>query len=315
MGKFINGLNPVTQVKSLGELLAGGIYVSYKILEDIINQNLYPNLPDKNFDLKMQACGSLINAARFTSDLIIGDLYLSKEEYLQRHATFWKDYGSKITAENVVDLTAQIAADFVFFKGLTSVFIYLKEIDAASKLEGHIAKVADKFKKGVDTHLANNPILVTPEGIPIRNFAPKVVECMGGITPELNNIKKIEITAKQLPRNQDKLLNVITQFQSIKVQSAESIFSLDKKGLKHILSRHHPRYWDGSLKTGQSFFSKNTKISDIIESITQVIEQNRELIITIKDNKQFQITGTVNGIQYVLGTKNGRIAQFYPLLK
>ena len=114
VGKFINGLNPVTQVKSLGELLAGGIYVSYKILEDIINQNLYPNLPDKNFDLKMQACGSLINAARFTSDLIIGDLYLSKEEYLQRHATFWKDYGSKITAENVVDLTAQIAADFVF---------------------------------------------------------------------------------------------------------------------------------------------------------------------------------------------------------
>ena len=154
VGKFINGLNPVTQVKSLGELLAGGIYVSYKILEDIINQNLYPNLPDKNFDLKMQACGSLINAARFTSDLIIGDLYLSKEEYLQRHATFWKDYGSKITAENVVDLTAQIAADFVFFKGLTSTFIYLKEIDAVSKLEGQFAKVADTFKKGVDTHLA-----------------------------------------------------------------------------------------------------------------------------------------------------------------
>ena len=39
------------------------------------------------------------------------------------------------------------------------------------------------------------------------------------------------------------------------------------------------------------------------------------LIITIEDSKQFQIIGTVDGIQNVLGTKNGRIAQLYPLLK
>ena len=100
----------------------------------------------------------------------------------------------------------------------------------------------------------------------------------------------------------------------MKLQYADTIFSLDKKGLKHILSRHHPKYWDGSIKAGQSFFSKQTSVNDIIETITQIMEQNRELIITLKDNRQFQITGTVNGIQYVLGTKNRRIAQFYPLL-
>jgi len=38
-------------------------------------------------------------------------------------------------------------------------------------------------------------------------------------------------------------------------------------------------------------------------------------LLPLKDNRQFQITGTVDGIQYVLDTKNGRFAQFYLLLK
>ena len=167
--KFINGLNPVTQVTSLGELLATGVYTLSVISDDILDQALHPNIMDqKNLDLKVQFCESLISTARFTADLIIGDTYLSKEEYLQRHATFWKDYGSKITAENVVDLTAQVLADFVFFKGIPSAFIYLKEIDAASKLENQAAKIANRFKHAADTHLANNPILVTAEGVALQ---------------------------------------------------------------------------------------------------------------------------------------------------
>jgi hypothetical protein len=186
---------------------------------------------------------------------------------------------------------------------------------AVGKLCKFTAKTIPVVAQAIHDGVAVGEIAITAEGIPVRISAAKVVECMEVVGQELNKTKIIETVIKQLPRNQDRLLNVIAQFKSIKLRCADILFSLDKKGLKHILSRHHPQYWDGSMKMGQTFFSKKMRVNDIIKAIDNVINQNRELLITIKDSKRFQITGIVDGIQYVLGTKNGRIAQFYPLLK
>jgi hypothetical protein len=314
-GKFFNGLNPLTQASNMGHLACDLGSLLKKSGIALWND---PIAVIHNGITSIFTLTELIrNTATFTSDLIVGKLYLSSEEYKQRTDAFcaMMEPLKGITAEQYVDFVAQVAADVVFFKGLGNTYTFLKEIDVLSKFGESAAAVSRTFKKGFDTHLANNPIMITAEGIPIRNFAPKIVNCMEIAGQEANNKKIIELAIKQLPKNQDRLLNVITEFKSIKLQYGDAVFSLDKKGLKHILSRHHPKYWDGSLKAGQSFFSKHTKINNIIEVITKVIEQNRELIITLKNNKQFQITGTVDGIQYVLGTKNGRIAQLYPLLK
>ena len=196
--KFGRGLNPITQVTNICHLLKDTAVVGYYILDDILDETLHPNpMEQKNFFLKGQVCESLVNSARFTTDLIFGSSYLSKEEYLQRHATFWKDYGSKITAEIVVDLTAQILADFVYCKGIPSIFIYLKEIDAATKMEKQIAKVAKTFKKGFETHLADNPIFVTAEGIQARIPGTKIVEYMEATNANPKNVAaKVEKTVE-----------------------------------------------------------------------------------------------------------------------
>ena len=73
-----------------------------------------------------------------------------------------------VTAEHCVDFVAQVTADVIFFKGLGNAYTFLKEIDALGKLGESASAVARTFKKGFDTHLADNPILVTTEGVALQ---------------------------------------------------------------------------------------------------------------------------------------------------
>src|SRR5690606_22469841 len=110
------------------------------------------------------------NTANFTSDLIVGKLYLSSEEYKQRTDTFCAMIKplQGITAEHCVDFVAQVTADVLFFKGLGNAYTFLQEIDVLEKLGELAAVVTRTFKKGFDTHLADNPIMVTAEGVTIK---------------------------------------------------------------------------------------------------------------------------------------------------
>jgi len=73
-----------------------------------------------------------------------------------------------VTAKQCFNFAFQLAADVVVWKGLGTAYTFLKEIDALEKLGGSAAVVARTFKKGFDTHLANNPIVVTAEGIVLK---------------------------------------------------------------------------------------------------------------------------------------------------
>jgi hypothetical protein len=106
------------------------------------------------------------------------------------------------------------------------------------------------------------------------------------------------------------LQTVLRQFTS-KIYRIENLkILLDKKGLNHILTRHHPRFWDKSTKTLQSFFTKNTTIRDIEKGIGEVLKQNRNKIIK-NGTKKGQYEGIVDGVKRVVGLKNGRIGQYY----
>ena len=91
-----------------------------------------------------------------------------------------------------------------------------------------------------------------------------------------------------------------------------SEFLLDRSGMKHILERHHPDYWDGSVKKMQSFFDKNMSIDDIKSAIHSVMKQNRNILIERGNIGMYQIKGSYGGVNFTLGLKNGRIGQFYP---
>jgi hypothetical protein len=83
--------------------------------------------------------------------------------------------------------------------------------------------------------------------------------------------------------------------------------------MTHILERHHPTYWDGSVKAQQSFFDPKMSVSDVQDAIGSVMQQNRDTLISRGSRGMYQIRGNVNGTDYVLGLNNGRVGQFYPV--
>jgi len=82
--------------------------------------------------------------------------------------------------------------------------------------------------------------------------------------------------------------------------------------MKHILERHHPKYWNGTTKTTQSFLSKDMSINDINNIIFDIMQQNRDILIKKGSVGMYQIHGISNGVKYTLGIDNGRIGQLFP---
>jgi hypothetical protein len=82
--------------------------------------------------------------------------------------------------------------------------------------------------------------------------------------------------------------------------------------MTHILERHHPTYWDGSVKPTQTFFDKKMSVSDIEDAVSQIVTQNRDRLREIGDGRG-QVIGIVEGKRYMLGVTDGHVRQFYPL--
>ena len=81
--------------------------------------------------------------------------------------------------------------------------------------------------------------------------------------------------------------------------------------MKHILERHHPEYWNGTIKNTQTFLDKSMTIEDISNYIGDIMKQNRNILIEKGTVGMYQIEGTINNVTYVVGFENGLIGQFY----
>jgi hypothetical protein len=109
------------------------------------------------------------------------------------------------------------------------------------------------------------------------------------------------------------LENALSDFQSRKwFINGENVL-LDKAGMTHILERHHPSFWDGSIKASQSFFGKKLTPSQIEAAIGEILKQNRARVAEIGANGIGSMTGTVDGVRYQLGLNRGRVGQFFPV--
>jgi len=107
-------------------------------------------------------------------------------------------------------------------------------------------------------------------------------------------------------------LEALKDWTSQRYRFGNRQFLLDKSDMTHILTRHMPKYWDGSVKQRQSFFGPDMSVSDVEDAIAAVLKQNRGTLIGRGTNGMYQIQGTYDGEDYVLGLKNGHIRQFYP---
>lgn len=108
-----------------------------------------------------------------------------------------------------------------------------------------------------------------------------------------------------------KVVNQLNSFTSKRMQFDSHIFLLDKSGMKHILQRHHPVYWNGTIKASQSFFHNKMTVTEITNAIQIIMSQNRNILIKKGTNAVFQITGRYNGVQYTIGINKGKVQQFY----
>ncbi|NRF33592.1 ribonuclease YeeF family protein [Bacillus velezensis] len=108
------------------------------------------------------------------------------------------------------------------------------------------------------------------------------------------------------------VVNELETFQSRKYIFGGQSFLIDKRGMKHILERHHPSLWDGSVKSRQSFLNKEMTVSDVADAIESIMKQNREELVQKGTKFSYQIRGTYKGQQYVVGFQKGRVGQFYP---
>ncbi|MFF8401720.1 RHS repeat-associated core domain-containing protein [Streptomyces sp. NPDC015684] len=116
-----------------------------------------------------------------------------------------------------------------------------------------------------------------------------------------------------LVHNSGGCISALRGWNSQRFQFGNQTFLLDKKGMEHILTRHHPKLWDGSVKAQQSFFDPKMSVADVQDAIGQVMRQNRDTLLQRGSRGMYQIQGNVNGVNYVLGMNRGRVGQFYPV--
>ncbi|MEU8227944.1 polymorphic toxin-type HINT domain-containing protein, partial [Kribbella sp. NPDC048915] len=131
----------------------------------------------------------------------------------------------------------------------------------------------------------------------------------------IDNLHTYYVLAGQTPvlaHNSGGCLPALRGWSSERFQFGNQSFLLEKKGLEHILTRHHPKYSDGSVKKTQSFFGSSMSVDDVQGAIGQVMRQNRDTLIQRGSRGMYQIRGNVNGVDYVLGINRGRVGQFYP---
>lgn len=90
--------------------------------------------------------------------------------------------------------------------------------------------------------------------------------------------------------------------------------TITKERMEHILVRHHPLFWNGTIKSRQSFFSKNTSVGAIDNIIIQIIDQNRVAISKTTPKTGFtQYVGKYNKVNYKIGINKGEVTQFFPM--
>ncbi len=165
-----------------------------------------------------------------------------------------------------------------------------------------VNKLDDIFKNNTPKPQAE---MVTPEGLKIK--VSQIEEIKGSNVLEMRAKKTISGVAPN-----EQVVNALkTEFKPIDYKFGNNTIKLSRTGMKHILQRHHPEFWNGSVKDKQSYFAAKTTIEELQNVITNVLKQNRDILAVKGSSGRFQILGEVNGIQYKLGIKDGQVRQLY----
>ncbi|MBD2740936.1 hypothetical protein [Coleofasciculus sp. FACHB-1120] len=140
-------------------------------------------------------------------------------------------------------------------------------------------------------------------------------------TADLGSVQMNEeqLLARKVPSiriQPNRLRAALSTFRTRRVKIGSTNFTLGPNDMRHILREHHPRFWNlgnpNKKKKVQTFFRENMTVDSISNAVISVANQNRQKLSRIGFGTA-QVNGVVNGVTYVLGVKQGRLHQFYPI--
>lgn len=115
---------------------------------------------------------------------------------------------------------------------------------------------------------------------------------------------------KKAPKS--KVTNALSSFKTATYKTGSHTFKLTKTDMKHMLERHHPQYWDGTVKKTQTFYNPNLSVNDVKNVAMTIAKNNSKTLAKKGTNSTFQVEGSVGGVKYVLGISKGHVKQLYP---
>jgi Pretoxin HINT domain/Putative Ig domain len=107
------------------------------------------------------------------------------------------------------------------------------------------------------------------------------------------------------------LTNALRNFQSRKYLVGGHTFQLDRSGMRHILEGHHLKFFNGEFASRQSFFDRNTTMTQIESLIGEILAQDPARVRAIGAG-QGGFRASVGGVEYQITLDSGRIVQFFP---
>lgn len=135
-------------------------------------------------------------------------------------------------------------------------------------------------------------LVIQASKLVIKNSSKKVVKTYTKVSPHVVN-------------------SALNGYRTVNFKFGDKTYKLTKDTMKHILERHHPKYWNGSTKSTQTFLNDRLSIKDVENIIRQTANQNYNLLKNSK-HRVITVEGRVNGIKYHLKFDNGKVVQFYP---
>lgn len=275
-------------IQAAGEGIAEGLYsVGYTIT--------HPIETIENFTSAVMNCGYYCGLALKEIDVVADALINGDFEVAHNRYTLWSEQFKNIAqvfSDQCQELTVRDVIKTLTRCAVES-YATTRAINGFSSLFKHAHHGAVHIAKKINNGIQESRVLMSAEGIPVKIAQEALTQ------------------VKKMPRAQDKLLQVLSQFKGQKIKVGRITCLLDKRGLKHILERHHPRYWKGKIRPQQTFLTKDTTVTDVVKIIKQVMKQNRKLILEEGTNDMYQVSGMIKNTKYVVGLDRGRIAQFY----
>ncbi|PAD21641.1 hypothetical protein [Terribacillus saccharophilus] len=115
---------------------------------------------------------------------------------------------------------------------------------------------------------------------------------------------------KKSPKS--KVTNALKNYRSGKYTVKGRSYTVDKKDMEHILTRHHPKYWDGSTKKTQTFLDPDLSVNEVKNIVLAVAKKHSFTLGKKSMNTTYQVEAKVDGVTYVLGISKGHMKQLYP---